>query len=128
MAHKRFGLISKIVPEIEKSWKWKTFLTFDIDWAHDIILHDSLKLVRDAQVRATWFATHDTPFLSEIQQNNCFEIGIHPNFNPLLSGDNSISSHEVISSVMSIVQNPKSVRSHSLVQSERLVDNFGMRG
>lgn len=124
----QFSVLSKINPDNEESWKGKVFLTFDIDWAHDDILEDSLNLLQNTQVSATWFATHGTPLLANLQQNNRFEVGIHPNFNPLLDGSLNISSYEVITNCMSIVPEAKSVRSHSLVQSERLIDQFKLCG
>jgi hypothetical protein len=123
-----FSVLSKINPDCEESWTGKVFLTFDIDWAHDEIICDSLNLVQSSQVAATWFATHNTPLLANLEQDGLFEIGIHPNFNPLLDGSLNSSCSEVIANCMSIVPKAKLVRSHSLVQSERLIDLFKHNG
>ncbi len=119
-----FCVLSEITPDDEESWKGKVFLTFDIDWAHDEVIRDSLDLVRNAQVAATWFVTHNTPLLMGLQQELRFEIGIHPNFNSLLDSGPNTSSSVVIANCMSIIPAARSVRSHSLTQSERLIDQF----
>lgn len=119
-----FCILSKVNPEEEKSWDGKVFLTFDIDWAHDEVICDSLELVRSAQVGATWFVTHKTPLLADLKREPCIELGIHPNFNSLLNGDSNTSSSAVIADCLSMVPDARTVRSHSLTQNERLVDQF----
>ncbi len=52
-------------------------ITFDIDWCPDEFLADALKLLDEARVKATIFATHKTPLLENIKGH---EVGIHPNF------------------------------------------------
>lgn len=101
----RFRKISSIDIDNESSWWDAIFLTFDIDWAHDDVLNDTIDLVEDAGVAATWFVTHDTPVLDKLRANSKFELGIHPNFNFLLEGDDRNGSnaregllHQVISS------------------------------
>ena len=119
-----FRILSDILPEDEESWKGKVFLTFDIDWAHDEVIRDSVELVRSAQVVATWFVTHNTPLLTEIHQYAKFEVGIHPNFNPLLDSTLNTTSSLIINNCMSIIPYARSVRSHSLTQNERMLDQF----
>lgn len=123
-----FSILSKINPDDEKSWNGKIFLTLDIDWAHDEVIHDTLQLIQSTQVESTWFATHKTILLDDLRRNTNVELGIHPNFNPLLSGDTSISSLEVIARCISLVPEARSIRSHSLTQSERLIDQFRYEG
>jgi hypothetical protein len=124
--YNKFATISSVDPEKTDSWENKLFLTFDIDWAADDVINDTIKVVRKADVAATWFVTHDTPLLKEIRKNPKWELGIHPNFNFLLEGDlrNGKNSLEVIQRIMKIVPEAKSVRSHSMVQSSRLLDIF----
>ena len=52
----RFGLISEIKVSDSETWQDRVFLTFDIDWAHDEVLEDTLNLVSDYNVKATFFA------------------------------------------------------------------------
>ena len=119
-----FTTISKIDCGNKETWSGKIFLTFDIDWAHDEVLEDTINLITKAGVDATWFVTHPTKLLRKLRTDLDHELGIHPNFNDLLSGTNQSSSKEIIKDYLRIVPDAKSVRSHSLTQSERLVDQF----
>ena len=114
-----FETISSIQVENEESWREKIFLTIDIDWAHDEILLDTIELVEEAGVAATWFVTHETEVLERLRSNPYFELGIHPNFNFLLQGDarNGGNAGEVISNVVQMVPEATSVRSHSMTVS-----------
>lgn len=107
------------------------FLSFDIDWAHDDILTDTFNLLRDTGVASTWFVTHNTPLLQQLRSLSGTELGIHPNFNPVLDGlavDSENTAEKVIQKVLSIVPEARAIRSHSLTQNERLVDLFRLSG
>jgi hypothetical protein len=125
-----FGLISEIDLSHSETWQNKRFLTFDIDWAHDQVIEDAISLVEAAGIRATWFVTHQTKIIERLMGNPNFELGIHPNFNNLLNGEASVgrSASEIIDSLLDVVPNAHSVRSHSLTQSERLLDLFAEKG
>jgi len=127
---KNFGKISDILPEAPETWETRFFLTFDIDWANDDVLEDSINLVEKANISATWFVTHDTPLLNRLRANPNFELGIHPNFNFLLNGDprNGRNAEEVIDRLLCVVPEAKSVRSHSMTQSSHLLQLFVDRG
>ncbi|MEZ5918576.1 MAG: hypothetical protein R3D66_01195, partial [Alphaproteobacteria bacterium] len=79
---------------------------------------------------ATFFATHDTPVLEELRAVNTIEIGIHPNFNPLLreDGQKGRTAQSVLDDILTIVPEAKAVRSHSVVQSSFLWDMFAKAG
>lgn len=83
----KFSTFKKIVVDDPRTWTDAIFLTFDIDWAHDEVLNDTIDIVERAGVAATWFVTHDTPVLERLKHNPNFELGIHPNFNYLLQGN-----------------------------------------
>ncbi|MGB4101377.1 MAG: hypothetical protein WBK91_05675 [Alphaproteobacteria bacterium] len=121
-----FDTISSIDPSCPASWHGKQFLTFDIDWAHDAVLANVIDLVTDAGVAATWFVTHATPLLARLRANPLFELGVHPNFNPLLVGEGGADNNAagILEQICQIVPEARAVRSHSLVMSERLVDVF----
>lgn len=72
------------------------YLTFDIDWAHDTILEYTVDLLEKHEVAATFFVTHDTPVLNRLRDNPLFELGIHPNFNPLFSPEGAGGVHIII--------------------------------
>jgi hypothetical protein len=121
-----FGRISEIDANRPETFLGKCFITIDIDWAHDEIIKYSIELLETKGLPATWFVTHDTPLLKRIRSNPNFELGIHPNFNELLVGSQSKGTHfkEVIQNIQRIVPEAISVRSHSLVSSERILDEF----
>ena len=125
-----FGLLSEIKLDAPETFEDKIFLTLDIDWAHDEIFADSIELLRELGAKATWFVTHETSVLDYIKDDPDFELGIHPNFNPLLDGSSECSKNaeDVIDDVLKIVPGAKSVRSHSLTQNFRLLDLFSERG
>jgi polysaccharide deactylase WbmS-like protein len=102
-------------------------LTFDLDWACDAVLEDCINLVDEADVPATWFVTHQTPILERLRANKKYELGIHPNFNHLLEGKGS-DVESIIDELLTIAPNAKSIRSHSMVQSSRLMDIFLRKG
>tara|TARA_X000001036_G_C20647230_1_gene793502 strand:- start:1109 stop:1819 length:711 start_codon:yes stop_codon:yes gene_type:complete len=119
-------MISQINPKIKSSWNDKIFITIDIDWAVDEIIIDTIKLIENANVSTTWFATHETPVLERIRSNEKFELGIHPNFNFLLNGKNKVAENceKIIDNILEIVPEAKSIRSHSMTQSTYLLDLF----
>ena len=53
----KFALISEIKPSIKETWHDKLFLTFDIDWAHDEIILDTLEILREFDAPATYLFT-----------------------------------------------------------------------
>jgi len=127
----KFSNISLINPDNTSSWESKKFLTFDFDWANDYVLHDTIELIEKACVPSTWFVTHETPLIDSLRKLKNVELGIHPNFNPLLDGtcqNHNNTSEKILKSSMSLVKDAKSVRSHSLTQNERLVDQFKQLG
>jgi hypothetical protein len=127
----RFATISTIRSTDAATWDKRVFLTFDVDWAHDRVLEDSIDLVEQAGVAATWFVTHDTPLLARLRSNPRFELGIHPNFLPLLlAGDpaKGDTAAAVLDRMLDIVPEATAVRSHSLVQSGRLLQTFRDKG
>ena len=95
------------------------YLTFDIDWAHDEVIEYVIDYLEEESVAATFFVTHDTPVLNRIRENPKFELGLHPNFNNLLSGkpkDNERDIYTIIENLLKIVPEAKSVRAHCLTQ------------
>ena len=108
------------------SWKDKIFLTFDIDWCSDEVLSYTLDIIEKYNIKATFFVTHQTYLLERMRVNNNIELGIHPNFNPLLNGSFKYGRNidEVISYYKNIVPDAVTVRSHSMTQSSLILDSF----
>jgi len=125
-----FGNIRDIAVGHPEEWKHKLFLTFDFDWACDEVLTAAIQMVENADVPATWFVTHETPLLGRLRENPKFELGIHPNFNYLLNNDvrNGRNSEEVVDTLLSIVPETKSIRSHSVTQNAQLLQMFVGKG
>lgn len=125
MKNHKFSIISKIIPEKINTWEKKIFVSFDTDWAHDEVILDTYNLISKYNVQSSWFITHNSEALNILKKDASVELGIHPNFNELLNNqENQKNQNKIISSLMEVVPNAKIVRSHSLLQSERLVDLF----
>ena len=112
------------------TWEDKIFLTFDIDWASDEVLSYTLDIIEKYNIKATFFVTHETPILDKMRINPNIELGIHPNFNPLLNGDFSYGRNidEVIEYYKNIVPEAVSVRSHAMTQNSHILDTFDKFG
>lgn len=125
-----FENIKNIGLDNEGSWRDKVFLTFDIEWADDNVLANILEIVEEADIKATFFCTHETKILARMRQNPKIELGIHPNFNFLLKGDFRYGKdiREVVEYYMKIIPDAVSVRSHCLSQSTLITDTFIKRG
>ena len=115
----KFENIKNINLENPSSWEDKIFLTFDIDWCSDEVLSFTLDIIEKNNIKATFFVIHETKLLDRMRANPNIELGIHPNFNPLLSGDFRYGKNidEVVGYYKNIVPEAMSVRSHSLTQS-----------
>ncbi|MFA6127012.1 MAG: hypothetical protein WC699_06885 [Bacteroidales bacterium] len=121
-----FGNIRDIKVQEPESWTKKMFITIDIDWCCDEILKYCIDLIEENDICATWFITHETSLLQRLRENPHFEIGIHPNYNPLLKGNFQYGSNSrtVIKHFMDIVPEAVSVRSHSLTQSSSFYNDY----
>jgi hypothetical protein len=123
------AFISTISPDDKGSY-CQPIISFDVDWANDIVLADTMDLVEKANINSVWFVTHISDLLVRLKSNPLFEVGIHPNFNGLLNRDfgNGKTAVEVVDRLLSLVPEAKIVRSHSVTQSSRLSQLFLSRG
>ena len=56
-------------------------ITLDIDWAPEVVIDWMAQVLIDANVRATWFVTHESQAVNRLRRrSDLFESGIHPNF------------------------------------------------
>lgn len=121
----RFGRLGEIDAARPQTWEGRLFLTIDLDWAIDAAIEQCLDRVEEAGVAATIFVTHDTPLLARMRRNTRIELGLHPNFNPLLEGAAGAGdARKVMRELQRLVPEAKVVRSHSMTQSSRLLDLF----
>ena len=91
-------------------------VTLDIDWAPDWMVEDVVERLVRAGVRATLFATHDSPLLRSLEGNSEIEIGLHPNFLP--GSSHGSTPEEIFATLRSWYPRATACRTHSLVQSE----------
>lgn len=124
-----YQLVSEVIPEDTSTWRGKVLITIDLDWCDDVVLEDTLELLEAVGVKATWFVTHETRMIERLRSSGQ-ELGIHPNFNPLLdgSGVDGRGVKNILQRCLDIVPEATAVRSHSLAQSERLLDAFSEVG
>jgi hypothetical protein len=123
------GLISAIDPRREETWRDTTFLTLDVDWATDDVLEYALALMRERQLRCTVFATHASGRVESIREDCAFEVGVHPNFQHLCAPDGADGrQYQPLDELQTLFPAATAVRSHSLVQSSRLQNEFARRG
>lgn len=125
-----FNQIQSIDPNVIESWEKKIFLSFDLDWCHDEVLENLLDFLDLKDINSTIFITHDTELLKKIRADKKIELGVHPNFNPLLSGDFQYGKNidDVMKYYMEIVPEAISVRSHSLTQGGQFIKTFEDNG
>lgn len=130
----QFKTISEIETKDPNTWSNHIFLTFDTDWAHSEYISFTLDLLEEFNVKSTWFITEDfknkSQILNRMVQSDFIEIGIHPNFNPMLLEKEATnrSPREVVSELLEIAPDAKSVRSHALTQNTRLSKLFWEMG
>lgn len=101
-------------------------LTFDIDWAEDWMLGDTLEILDQYNASATFFATHKSKLLDGIDRSK-FEIGLHPNFLPLLNGEGR-SIKFLFEELLEIYPEAKGFRSHGLVASSSILQEAANTG
>jgi hypothetical protein len=101
-------------------------ITLDCDWAPDFVLEYVADILTKNKVKATWFITNKSPFLSELESNPLFELGIHPNFDMNSTHGNSVD--EVLTNMKKIVPDALSIRTHNLFQSTPILLQFQKYG
>jgi hypothetical protein len=117
-----------IDPARSSSWAGKRVLSIDIDWAHDTVLEDTIDLIERAAVKACFFVTHDTPLLARLRANPLFELGLHPNFDPLLRGEAVRSARDIVMDIARVVPEAKVLRSHAMTTSGRWLELYREAG
>lgn len=96
----------------------------DTDWASEETLAECLGLFRANNVKCTIFATGESKVLSECENEGLFEVGIHPNLNPLLKGGSAESSRSVMEELLKFYPRAVGVRSHSMTVSTVLLQEY----
>lgn len=97
-------------------------LTFDVDWVCDDLLQPLVSYLIKHDIKATFFATHPSPLMSKIKQNELFQIGFHPNFFP--NSTHGKSEGEVFEYFKMHFNSTEVVRPHGLYQYGALLGRF----
>jgi len=102
-------------------------ITLDVDWASDEVIGHCARILIERGVKATWLITHDSAAVRELSaRRDLFELGIHPNFHAgSTQGD---TPEAVIDHLLEIVPGARTVRTHDLFQSTRLLRMMLQRG
>jgi len=125
------SVLSSIDLSRHESWSQTWFLVIDMDWAPDEVLLDTLELIQGSGVTSNWMVTHSTPVLSDLRSARNVELGVHPNFNGLLNGQELrgfSDARAVMNAMVDLVPEAKVVRSHSVAQSGPLMDLWAELG
>jgi hypothetical protein len=96
-------------------------LSLDVDWVPDPVLAHDLDTIAAAGVRATLFATHATPVLTDIQ-HEAVEVALHPHFN---RGDDLDLP---LSELKDAYPGARGARSHGLTVSSRMLLRYVAHG
>ena len=101
-------------------------ITFDIDWAPDWAIALCDGLCRRAGTKVTYFITHESDILVDLKKaTDRIELGIHPNFLPGSSHGDAIG--QVLATCLKMVPDAMAMRTHSLVQSTRILGEVADR-
>lgn len=97
--------------------------TCDIDWAPEEVIEDTLSLFASYNVKCTFFSTHHSIMLAK-SDKKMFEIGIHPDFTPLLKGKNDRSFDDILDDILDIHPEAQGVRTHTMLQNIQMLQKF----
>lgn len=106
------------------------FYTFDMDWASDFVLQDFRQLLSKCGIKATVNVTHETSMLEKFRADEKIELGIHPNYNPLLVEKSEKTIRRILEDIKAIVPEALSLRSHALTASSIIsneYENYGIK-
>lgn len=97
--------------------------TCDIDWGPEAVIEDTISLFELFDVKCTFFSTHHSPALVK-SDKKLFEIGIHPNFNPILRGNTDKLFEDILDEILEIHPEAQGVRTHTMLQSVVILQKF----
>ena len=100
--------------------------TSDVDWASEEILNYSHNLLSGNDLKITYFNTHPSKFLDNIQNQGISRQLIHPNFLPNSSHGDTYD--EVIEYCQKLVPNADGFRAHRYFEVNDIMDKFAKKG
>ena len=101
-------------------------LSSDQDWAPPWASADLLQQWRDAGVGGTFFVTNACESLAGVGRDDQIELAWHPNFQ--LGSTHGDTPIEVLAHLRALVPNALGVRSHYLVRSTALLEEYARQG
>ena len=109
------------------SWKEEPVFCFssDVDWASEVLLEYSHKIIYGKDIKLTYFNTHPSNFISKLSSLDKSKQLIHPNFLPNSSHGNSYS--EVIEYFQNFLPNANGFRTHRYFEVNDIMDEFAKR-
>jgi hypothetical protein len=121
--------LSTIDADNERTWAGKLFITVDLDWATDDVLGQTIEWLDRARLKFTLFVTHRSALVDALARRSDCELGIHPRIDAIASVTPDPSEDaSAFGSLRAAFPSAKSIRSHSLVQSSRLHNQFAASG
>ena len=99
-------------------------ITFDLDWAPDEVIEDTLDLCARYGVAVTLFATHATTVLEGVTAQ--MDFAVHPSFNGMLR--DGVDLAQRIRHLQAFSPDAAGIRSHSLFGSTVLSELFCQLG
>ena len=128
----RFGYYTKAVAlifenriGIKKLDHAETFfsIVLDVDWAPDFVIYETAALLKERQIRASWFITHPSPAVEWLKGfPESYELGIHPNF--LANSSQGKTQAEVVDYCLRILPDTVSMRTHAYHQNSLIFDHI----
>tara|TARA_B110000438_G_scaffold284501_1_gene313625 strand:+ start:1276 stop:2034 length:759 start_codon:yes stop_codon:yes gene_type:complete len=100
--------------------------TSDIDWASESIIEYSHNVLCGNNLKLTYFVTHSSPFLNNLNKQNKVRLLIHPNFLPGSSHGDTFT--EVIDYCLNLVPTANGFRSHRYFEVNDIMDDLEKRG
>jgi hypothetical protein len=101
-------------------------LTFDADWCPDFMMEYVYDIIKDTDIKSTWFMTHKSDLICKLQRDENIELGVHPNFNR--DSTQGATPDEIMENLLKIIPNAKSARTHGLLQSTNILSLFNKYG
>jgi hypothetical protein len=93
-------------------------LTFDVDWAPDWSVQETLEILAESGASATFFVTHASPTIGMIAAAG-HEIGIHPNFQR--ASTQGTDPGRIVGNLLELVPDARVMRTHGLIQGSLLL-------
>ncbi len=110
------------------SWSTKPVFCFtsDIDWASETTIAFSHRVVSGDQLKLTYFNTHPSHYLTQLEKENRIRLLIHPNFLPDSSHGKTFS--EVMEYCLQLAPTADGFRCHRYFEVNDIMDEYVKRG